>query len=181
MARAWRTCRDVCRDSKLAVSFEVSGRENVPAIPGACTTRNISYQVKNFECLFVVDWSARRWIWTLATCGSLIERTKSCSWIFRFLEGVLFLQMGWPPVFFYYWNHFRGRQLTSHNVFLHAFPSTYYQRWKFLWLWIRFPRDQVGTYLSTHFTSVEPCGRFLVNIIAPISWKAEPTRLANRV
>ena len=25
---------------------------------------------------------------------------------------------------FFYWNHFRGRQLTSHNVFLHAFPST---------------------------------------------------------
>ena len=34
-ARAWRTCRDACRDRLLAVSFEVGGGEN---IPGACAT-----------------------------------------------------------------------------------------------------------------------------------------------
>ena len=38
-ARAWRTCR-------LAVSFEVVGGENVPGIPGACATRNLTYLVR---------------------------------------------------------------------------------------------------------------------------------------
>ena len=50
MARVRHTCCDVCRDSKLVVSFEISGRENVPGIPGACATRNITYLVKHFEC-----------------------------------------------------------------------------------------------------------------------------------
>ena len=43
MSDPWRTCRGACRDRKLAVSFEVSGGENVPGIPGACTTRNFTY------------------------------------------------------------------------------------------------------------------------------------------
>ena len=42
-ARAWRTCCDACRDRYLAVSFEVADGENVPGIPGACTTRNFTY------------------------------------------------------------------------------------------------------------------------------------------
>ena len=42
-ARAWRTCRDACRDRQLAVSFKVGGGENVPGIPGACATRNFTH------------------------------------------------------------------------------------------------------------------------------------------
>ena len=47
-ACAWRTCRDVCRGRKLAVSFEVGGGENVPSlnIPGACAMHNFTYPVK---------------------------------------------------------------------------------------------------------------------------------------
>ena len=45
-ARAWRTCRDACRDRWPAVSFEVGGGENVPSIPGACATRNFVYLVR---------------------------------------------------------------------------------------------------------------------------------------
>ena len=44
--RAWRTCRDVCRDRLLAVYFEVGGGENVPGITGACATRNFMYLVR---------------------------------------------------------------------------------------------------------------------------------------
>ena len=40
-ARASRTCRDVCRDRWLAVSFEVGGGENVPGIPGVCANHNL--------------------------------------------------------------------------------------------------------------------------------------------
>ena len=46
-ARAWRTCRDACRDRWLAVSFEVSGRENVPGIPCACATLSFTYLVRD--------------------------------------------------------------------------------------------------------------------------------------
>ena len=42
-ARASRTCRDACQGRSLAVSFEVGGRENVPGIPGACATHNVTY------------------------------------------------------------------------------------------------------------------------------------------
>ena len=45
-ARAWRTCHDACRDRWLAVSFEVDGGENVPDIPGACATLNLTYLVR---------------------------------------------------------------------------------------------------------------------------------------
>ena len=41
-ARAWRTCRDACRDRQLVVG----GGENVPGIPGACTTRNFTYLIR---------------------------------------------------------------------------------------------------------------------------------------
>ena len=44
--RAWRTCRDACRDRELAVFLEVGGGENVPGIPGACATRNFTYLVR---------------------------------------------------------------------------------------------------------------------------------------
>ena len=40
-ARAWRTCRDACRDRLLAVPFEVGG-----GIPGAWATRNLTYLVR---------------------------------------------------------------------------------------------------------------------------------------
>ena len=45
-ARAWRTCRDACRDRWLVVSFEVGSGENVPGIPGACATLNFTYLVR---------------------------------------------------------------------------------------------------------------------------------------
>ena len=45
-ARAWRTCCDACRDRYLAVSLGVGDGENVPDIPGACTTRNFTYLVR---------------------------------------------------------------------------------------------------------------------------------------
>ena len=41
-----RTCREACRDRKLAVSFEVGGGENVPGIPGACATHSSTYLVR---------------------------------------------------------------------------------------------------------------------------------------
>ena len=47
-ARAWRTCRDACRDRYLAVSFEFGGGENVLGIPGpgACAKQNFPYLVR---------------------------------------------------------------------------------------------------------------------------------------
>ena len=45
-ARAWRTCRDACRDCELVASFEVGGGKNVPDIPGACASRNFAYLVR---------------------------------------------------------------------------------------------------------------------------------------
>ena len=42
VTRAWRTCRDACRDRKLTVSFEVGGGENAPDIPGGCSTLNFT-------------------------------------------------------------------------------------------------------------------------------------------
>ena len=44
--RAWRTCRDACRDRYIAVSFEVGGGENLAGIPGTCATRNFTYLVR---------------------------------------------------------------------------------------------------------------------------------------
>ena len=41
-----RTRRDACWDRWLAVFFEVGGGENVPGIPGSCTTRNSTYLVR---------------------------------------------------------------------------------------------------------------------------------------
>ena len=35
-----------CRDRSLTVSFEVSGGEDIPGIPGACVTRNFTYLVR---------------------------------------------------------------------------------------------------------------------------------------
>ena len=45
-ARAWRTCRDACRDWKLGISFEVGGESNVLGIPGACAKLNFTYLVR---------------------------------------------------------------------------------------------------------------------------------------
>ena len=45
-ARASRMCRDACRYRKLVVSFEVGGGENLPGLPGACTTRNFTHLVR---------------------------------------------------------------------------------------------------------------------------------------
>ena len=49
-ARASRMCRDACRDRLLAVSFEVGAGENVPGIPGACSTRNFAYLERGPLC-----------------------------------------------------------------------------------------------------------------------------------
>ena len=71
-------------------------------------TRGPLIIIRNMRCnisetfwlfLFIEGRWAWRGIWTLATCGSLVGRTKSFSWIFSVLEGGLCLQMGWPPVF----------------------------------------------------------------------------------
>ena len=45
-ARAWRICRDACRDRQPAVSFEVGAGEDAPGIPGACAIRNFAYLVR---------------------------------------------------------------------------------------------------------------------------------------
>ena len=42
-ARAWRTCRNACRNRKLAIFFQVDGGENVPGIPCIWTTRKFAY------------------------------------------------------------------------------------------------------------------------------------------
>ena len=49
-ACAWLMCRDACRGRYLPVSFEVGCGDNVPGIPGACTTRNVTYLVRG-PCL----------------------------------------------------------------------------------------------------------------------------------
>ena len=78
-ARASCTWRDAWRDRKLAVSFEVGGKENVPCIPGACATRKFTYLVRGpwfvFICvIFAVDSepvatrSAAATMWTLLVC-----------------------------------------------------------------------------------------------------------------
>ena len=46
MSRAWRTFRDACRDRLQKVSFEVSGGENDPGFPGACTNHNFTYLIR---------------------------------------------------------------------------------------------------------------------------------------
>ena len=48
---------------------------------------------------FIVDMSAQRGIWMLATCGSLVGQNWSHFMYFSVLEWVLCLKMGWPPVF----------------------------------------------------------------------------------
>ena len=59
-SRHARRCRDACRDRLQAVSFEVSGGENVPGIPGACATRNFTYLVRG-------PWSSRsEMMWAFA-------------------------------------------------------------------------------------------------------------------
>ena len=59
-ARAWRTCRDAFRDRLIAISFEDSGGENVPGIPGACPNRNFAYLVRG-------PWLWRWWTITITT------------------------------------------------------------------------------------------------------------------
>ena len=45
-ARVWRACRDASTDRWLAVSFEVSGGENVPGISAGCK-RNARFYVSD--------------------------------------------------------------------------------------------------------------------------------------
>ena len=52
-ARGSRTCGDACRDRLLVVSFEVSGGENVPGIPGACATCNLTYLVRGLSAKYL--------------------------------------------------------------------------------------------------------------------------------
>ena len=71
-ARAWRTCRDACRDRQLAVSFEVSGGGNVPGIPGAFTTRNFTYLVRGPCSGFII------WIQTCTIRLCYMEQLTIC-------------------------------------------------------------------------------------------------------
>ena len=72
-ARAWRTCRDACRDRWLGVSFVLSGAENVPGIPCARATRSFAYLVRgpckwwenDFVCLFRVFESSYGYVLSL--------------------------------------------------------------------------------------------------------------------
>ena len=59
-ARAWRTCRDACRE--LAVSFEVGSGENVPGIPGARATRDFTYLVRG-PCVLQIK-HGHLWFWS---------------------------------------------------------------------------------------------------------------------
>ena len=69
-ARGWRTCRDTCRDRKLAVSFEVGGGENVPSIPGACTTSNFMYLVRGPCHDLIMRTAVKAWFPNVAIdCG----------------------------------------------------------------------------------------------------------------
>ena len=66
-ARASRTCRDACRDSLLAVSFEVNGGENDPGIPGACAIHNLAYLVRGSYrgTSRIKSWTSGRYEWNL--------------------------------------------------------------------------------------------------------------------
>ena len=78
--RAWRTCRDACRDRYLAVSLVW---ENVPGIPGACTTRNST-------CLVRGPWPAA----SVITSFRYFYQFHSCHY-FRMTtyEQILFMTM----------------------------------------------------------------------------------------
>ena len=100
-ARASRTCRDACRGRSLAVSFEVSGGEDVSGIPGACATRNFSYLVRGplvghciaihvfeklpIQCIWIIQNPSFRFcsIYRLEVSGS-IELLKRLSGTFCF-------------------------------------------------------------------------------------------------
>ena len=47
------------RDRKLVVSFEVVRGENVPGIPGTCTTSNFTYLIRGpwlyLDCVWTID------------------------------------------------------------------------------------------------------------------------------
>ena len=66
--RAWRTCRDACRDCKLWFLF--SGREKVPGIPSACAMRIFTYPGKRSMKRFItcthywrIESHLFLWIW----------------------------------------------------------------------------------------------------------------------
>ena len=103
-ARASRTCRDACRNRKLAVSFEIGGGENVPGIPGACATRNFVYLARGpwrrsdtvLLCLFhcglvtpydIVDMDHHWTWWWVAACSAPKHYLTHCwhivNWIRR--------------------------------------------------------------------------------------------------
>ena len=67
--RAWRTCRDACRDSYLAVIFEFGGEKNIPGIPDACTTRNVIHLVRG------------RWT---QTCKSFFQDSRNGGWNMKY-------------------------------------------------------------------------------------------------
>ena len=55
-ARAWRTCRDACRDRWLAVLWSRWHEENLPGIPGACANHNFAYLVRGpLQFSWIVD------------------------------------------------------------------------------------------------------------------------------
>ena len=85
---ASRHVRDACRDSKLAVSFEVGGGENVPGIHGASATRNFTYLARGPcgtvfsmipHALYYSLVAEVRSIWSSIPDGLLIA-TNQCRW-----------------------------------------------------------------------------------------------------
>ena len=86
-ALAWRTCRDAFRDRWLVVSFDVSGRENVPGIPGTCATRNFTYLVR-VPCEQMVTELLETVLLKLAHPKSCTNRstTRNITCIYRFFK-----------------------------------------------------------------------------------------------
>ena len=91
--RAWRTCRDACRDRNLAVSFEVGVGENISGIPGACAFRNFVYPIRG-------PWR----------CGNDVQPNQ-CLFVrngFKLLIVTIYKTM-WESVKHYWWHFCSGR------------------------------------------------------------------------
>ena len=98
-ARAWCMCRDAGRDRLLTVSFKVVGGENVPGIPGACTTRNCMYlsrgpweaniqtpqkSTASSRLMGWYTWPSRKQTYTkFISCDSSVERGEGIAYVFK--------------------------------------------------------------------------------------------------
>ena len=77
-ACASSTCRGVCRDRQLAVSFEVSGGESVPGIPGAWATRKYVYLVRG--PLYLTSIIRSPYYWNILVQNVIYSDTAITSW-----------------------------------------------------------------------------------------------------